>query len=121
MPRRFVQCCVLLLAFCFAGCNRNSPDSSGDPARNQSATAPQGLSDQFISLMNAGKNYFDQGDATNALVVYKKAAAIVPNDLDVHLNLANAYLMAEAATDAIREADEVLKLDPNSEIGRAHV
>ena len=64
--------------------------------------------------MNAGKNYFDQGDATNALVVYKKAAAIVPNDLDVHLNLANAYLMAGAATDAIREADEVLKLDPNS-------
>ena len=64
--------------------------------------------------MNVGKNHFDQGDATNAVAAYKKAAAIVPNDADVHLNLANAHLMAGAAEDAIREADDVLKLEPNS-------
>jgi Tfp pilus assembly protein PilF len=33
---------------------------------------------------------------------------------DVHLNLANSYLVGGAAEEAIREADEVLKLDPNS-------
>ena len=64
--------------------------------------------------MNAGKNYLDQGDATNALAIYKKAEAIVPNDADVRLNLANCYLLGGAAVEAIREADQVLKLEPNS-------
>jgi thioredoxin-like negative regulator of GroEL len=64
--------------------------------------------------MNAGKNYLDQGDATNALAIYRKAEALVPSDADVHLNLANAYLLADAAQDAIKEAQEVLKSDPNS-------
>jgi hypothetical protein len=64
--------------------------------------------------MNAGKNYLDQGDATNALSIYKKAEALIPNDADVHLNLANAYLIGGGAAEAIREAEEVLKLEPNS-------
>ena len=64
--------------------------------------------------MNAGRNHLAQGDATNALVTYKKAAALVPNDIDVHLNLANASLLAGATAEAIRETDEVLKLEPNS-------
>ena len=64
--------------------------------------------------MNAGKNYLDQGDATNALAIYKKAEAIVPNDADVRLNLANCYLLGGEAEEAIREADEVLKLESNS-------
>ncbi|MEO8350221.1 MAG: FG-GAP-like repeat-containing protein [Chthoniobacteraceae bacterium] len=64
--------------------------------------------------MNAGKNYLDQGDATNALATYQKAAAIAPNDEDLHLNLANSYLVGGLANEAIREANEVLKLEPNS-------
>src|ERR1041385_4272446 len=55
----------LLLALCLAGCKQSpsgsSPSSAGGPAN------------QFLSLMSAGKNYLDQGDATNALVLYKKA------------------------------------------------
>src|SRR2546430_1034123 len=106
MPRRLVQsACLLLLAFCLAGCKRSG-------SSNQSAAAPK--SAQFLSLMNAGKNYLDQGDATHALAIYKKAEAIVPNDPDVRLNLANCYLLGGAAVEAIREADEVLKLEPNS-------
>jgi Tfp pilus assembly protein PilF len=109
MSRRIAQlACLLLLAFCLAGCKRSPSGSSNEPA------APNSPSDQFLSLMNAGKNYLDQGDATNALAIYKKAEAIVPNDADVHLNLANSYLVGGEAKDAIREADEVLKLDPNS-------
>ncbi len=99
--------CLLLIVLCLAGCKRSPSVSSNSAAANSP-------SDQFISLMNAGKNYFDQGDATNALITYKKAAAIAPNDPDVHLNVANAYLLNGASTDALREADEVLKLDPNS-------
>ena len=103
MPGRLTQsACLLLLAFCLAGCKRTPSGSPNTP------------SDQFLSLMNAGKNYLDQGDATNAMATYKKAEAIVPNDADVHLNLANAYLLGGAAEEAIREAEEVLKLEPNS-------
>ena len=95
--------CVLLLMFGVAGCDRKP-----------SGSAAKSSSDQFLSLMNAGKNYLDQGDATNALAIYKRAEAMVPNDADVHLNLANACLVGGAASEAIREADEVLKLEPNS-------
>src|SRR5262245_49800192 len=109
MFRRFAQLvCLLLLAICFAGCKRSSSGSS------YQSSAPNSPSDQFLSLMNAGRNYLDQGDATNALAIYKKAQAIVPNDVDVHLNLANSYLAGGAAAETIREADEVLKLEPNS-------
>jgi len=110
MSRRLAQtACLLLMALCLVGCKRDSSGSS-----NQPVVAPNSPSDQFLSLMNAGKNYLDQGDATNALAIYKKAEAIVPNDADVRLNLANCYLLSGAAAEAIREADEVLKLEPNS-------
>lgn len=99
--------CGILLLICVAGCGRSpsassSQSSSGSPA------------DQFLSLMHAGRNYLDQGDSTNALAIYKKALAIVPHDADLHLNLANGYLLGGAAAEAIAEADEVLKLEPNS-------
>ena len=100
---------MFLLAFCLTGCNRSQ---SGSPKRP--GTSPNNPSDQFLSLMNAGKNYLDQGDATNALAFYRKAEALVPTDADVHLNLANSHLIGGAAGEAVREADEVLKLDPNS-------
>ena len=110
MPRRITFTAFLLvLAVGFLGCKRNPPVSS-----NQSAAAPNNSSDQFLSLMNAGRNYLDQGDATNALALFKKAEAMVPNDADVRLNLANSYLLAGAAVEAIREVEEVLKLEPNS-------
>ena len=101
--------CSLLLGFGLAACKR---ESTGSP--NQSADATDSLPNQFLSLMNAGKNYLEQGDATNALARYKNAEAIVPNDVDVHLNLANCYLLAGMAMDAIKEVEEVLKLEPNS-------
>src|SRR5437773_1056541 len=105
MLRRPAQsACLLLLAFCLAGCKRN-PSAQRDAAPNSA---------QFLSLMNAGKNYLDQGDATNALAIYKKAEAIVPNNADLRLKLANCYLLGGAAVEAIKEADEVLKLEPNS-------
>jgi Tfp pilus assembly protein PilF len=98
--------CLLLLAFCLAGCKRNPSGSSNQP--------PDSPADRFLSLMNAGKNYLAQGDATNALATYKKAEIIVPNNADVRLNLANCCLLSGAAAEAIGEVDEVLKLEPNS-------
>ncbi|HEV8542378.1 MAG TPA: FG-GAP-like repeat-containing protein, partial [Verrucomicrobiae bacterium] len=102
----------MLLFFCLAACKRRESKSVEQPA-NQ-LEGQRNPSDEFLSLMNAGKNYLEQGDGTNALDIYKKAEAIVPHDADVHLNLANCYLLSGEATNAIREVDEVLKLDPNS-------
>lgn len=90
----------------------NAPGAAGTAPG--SSAPPAALPDQYISLMNAGRNHLEQGDATNALVTYRKAAALVPQDPDVHLNLANAHLIANATADAVRETDEVLKYDPNS-------
>ena len=104
--RQVFAASLILLAFVFAACSRTRSGSRNDPSSQ--------LADQFISLMNAGKNHLDQGDATRAVAIYKEAAAIVPNDADVHLNLASAHLLGGAADQAIREADEVLKLEPNS-------
>src|SRR6266404_6134928 len=110
MPKHtFLMPCLLLLAFGLAACKRK-PSGPAD----QSLAAPGSPSDQYLSLMNAGKNYLDQGDATNALAVFKKAESLVPNDPDVLLNLANSFLLAGAAGEAIGEAEEVIKLEPNS-------
>lgn len=106
---RTLLTCGLLLVLGLAGCNR-TPSASP----SESAEAPASPSEQFLRLMNAGKNYLDQGDATNALALYRRAEALVPNDVEVRLNLANAYLLAGAAEEAIREAEEVLRLEPNS-------
>ncbi len=92
----------LLIVFLSSGCNRSS-----------SPTLAGNFSDEFLSLMNTGKSYLDQGDATNALAVYRKAEAIAPNDIDLRMNLANAQLAAGSTGEAIREADEALKLDRN--------
>ncbi len=101
--------CLLLLAIGLAGCRRGIPE---DPA--SSTQTPQVPSDEFLRLMNAGKNHLAQGDATNALALYGQALALAPNDADVRLNLANAHLLAGAAAEAIGQAEEVLKLEPNS-------
>lgn len=102
-------CLLLLLAVGPAGC-RPGPAGSGE----RSAGVAPGPSEQFLSLMNAGKNYLDQGDATNALALYHQAAALAPSNVDVHLNLANSHLLAGTSQEAIRAAEEALRLDPNS-------
>jgi Flp pilus assembly protein TadD len=109
MPRRVALIACLLLAFGLSGCKRNPPESS-----SPTANTPGRPFDQFLSLMRAGKNCLDQGDGTNALAFYQKAAAILPNDVDVRINLANSYLLTGASTEAISAAEEVLKLEPNS-------
>lgn len=108
-----VACSVggFLLTLWLAGCGR--PASTESPAAATQRVQP---SEEFLGLMNAGKNYQDQGDATNALAMYLKAGAIIPNDPDLRLNLANCYLLNNEAEKAAREADEVLKLEPNSAV-----
>ncbi len=101
---------LVALVVAQAGCGRDPASAS---AADQSKT-DAGPPARFFSLMNAGKNHLDQGDATNALAVYTEAAELVPQDADVHLNLAIASLVADRGAEALREAEEVLRLNPNS-------
>ena len=92
---------LLPLVLFFAGCGRK--DAAGG-----------GAVPDFVRLMNTGKNYLDQGQGAKALEVYLEAAKLAPADPDVHLNLANAYLLTGKADSAKKEADEVVRLDKDS-------
>lgn len=100
---------LTLLALCLPGCDRRS-DSVSDPASLVSNSIPE----KFFQLMNQGKNYLDQGDTVNALLVYREAGKLVPSDADVHLNQANAHLLSGEAEDAIDASNRVLEIDAQS-------
>ena len=70
--------------------------------------------DAFIRLMNTGKNYLDQNQADKAIPLFTQAVALAPSRTDAHLNLANAFLVAGQAENALRHAQEVLNYDRNS-------
>src|SRR5260221_6071796 len=70
--------------------------------------------DELHRLSNTGKNYYDQGQAEKAIAALEAALALNPSHLDAHLNLAAAYLLANAPDKALSHADEVAKQDPNS-------
>jgi Tfp pilus assembly protein PilF len=74
--------------------------------------------EDFVSLMNTGKNYYDKGEAAKAIPAFERALQLQPAHPDVHLNLANAYLLADQPTNALRHAQQALQLEPNS--GAAH-
>src|SRR5207237_601787 len=50
--------------------------------------------DDFVRLTNTGKNYYDRGEADKAITALEVALALKPAQPDAHLNLANAYLLA---------------------------
>jgi tetratricopeptide (TPR) repeat protein len=75
---------------------------------------PAGPDDEFIRLMNTGRNYLDQGQATNAIPLFQRAAALRPGLADVHLDLANAFLLASQPTNALAQAQAALNFDRNS-------
>ena len=101
-----------------AASSSSVPSNAAAPAAASSPTpaAPE-LPEEFLSLMNVGKNLLEQGDPKQALETYRKAAALVPNDVDVRLNIAIALLAADASAEAVRAADEVLRLAPNTAAG----
>jgi Flp pilus assembly protein TadD len=70
--------------------------------------------DEFARLMNVGKNYYDKGEGAKAVEAFQKAVELQPTHPDSLLNLANACLLAGQAENALKYAQEVLKLDHNS-------
>lgn len=87
---------LVLLGLAFTGCKKTDE------------------ADAFIRLTNLGKSQLEQGDGAKAVGFFQQALQANPASLEAHLNLANAFLLANRPADAIREAAEVLRLDANS-------
>jgi tetratricopeptide (TPR) repeat protein len=107
-PRSLAAALAVLLTVVFAGCGKKPTSSSGP-----TASALSGGND-FVRLMNTGKNYLDQGEGSKALEAYQAAVKLAPTDPDVHLNLANTYLLLGDSAQAVKEADETVALDKDS-------
>jgi tetratricopeptide (TPR) repeat protein len=87
------------------------------PMRSRAAEAGP-TTNQFLVLMNQGKNQYDQGQADAAVGAFKRAVALQPTHVDARLNLANAALLANQPDKALASAKEGLNLDPNSAAAR---
>ncbi len=64
--------------------------------------------------MSRGNGYLEKEDATNAVAAYARAIQLAPEDINVHLNLANAYLLEGSNAAVIDLCQQALKLDHNS-------
>ncbi len=73
-----------------------------------------GREPEFVRVMNTGKNYYDQGEATKAIPLFRRAVELEPGRPEAHLNLANAYLLANEPERALSEAQRALEFDANS-------
>lgn len=69
--------------------------------------------EQFIHLMNTGKNYIDQGQPAKAVDAFSSAASINPSHPDAQLNLAISYLFADQPEQALKHAAEAVRLNGN--------
>ncbi|HLH53358.1 MAG TPA: tetratricopeptide repeat protein, partial [Verrucomicrobiae bacterium] len=64
--------------------------------------------------MTLGAGYLEKGEGTNAITAYSKAVAMSPENIAAHLNLANAYLLAESNQEAAAQGQQALALDHNN-------
>lgn len=69
--------------------------------------------DTYISL---GSAFYDAEDYKNALVVYRKALELDPNNSKIHCNLGYLHWGMGDITEAIKEYKLSIKFDPNYDI-----
>ena len=82
-------------------------------------TISPGKSDaDFDRLLNAGKTYYDSGEAQKAIDAFSQALQHKPTETDLLLNLANAHRLANQPAEVIKYAGEALAIDNN--IGAGH-
>src|SRR5689334_2618723 len=94
-------CVVIIVAISLASCGKRSSAPSSANANGKAAD------EEFMTLMNSGKNYLDKGSSTQAVIAFEQAVKLQPTEIDAHLNLANAQLLAGNSEAALKEAREV--------------
>src|SRR5438270_5138443 len=70
--------------------------------------------ESFDHWMTLGGGYLQKGEATNAANAYSKAVNLAPENIAAHLNLANAYLLADSNHEVIAHCQQVVTLDHNN-------
>jgi tetratricopeptide (TPR) repeat protein len=68
-------------------------------------------------LMELGSLYIDVEDYDNAITVFKDVIERMPTYPKVHYYLSRIYLKQGKRDEAVKEADEEIKQNPNSELG----
>ncbi len=69
--------------------------------------------EEFERQMTVGQGSLEKGEATNAITAYSKAVELSPESIDAHLNLANAFLLANQNDAVLSQCRKVLNLDHN--------
>jgi Flp pilus assembly protein TadD len=67
---------------------------------------------------NYGISLFETGRGDEAVKAFARAAALEPQSVSAHRNLANASLAQHDLAGAAREAREALRIDPRDEVSR---
>ena len=80
-------------------------------------TSPRKSDANFDHLLNAGKTYYDSGEAQKAIKAFTQVLQHKPTETDLLLNLANAYRLANEPEEVIKYAKEALAVDNNIAAG----
>ncbi|MBT7027089.1 MAG: tetratricopeptide repeat protein, partial [Verrucomicrobia bacterium] len=72
---------------------------------------------EFDQSINAGKTYYEVGEAQKAIEAFTRALKSKPTEIDLLLNLANAHRLANNPEEVIRYAQEALAIDVNLAAG----
>jgi len=70
--------------------------------------------DNLDHWMSLGAGYLEKGDGTNAINAYTKAVSLEPDNIAAHLNLANAFLLADSNQEVIVQSQQAANLDRNN-------
>ncbi len=75
-------------------------------------TSTPGKNDaDFDQSINAGKTYYEAGEAQKAVEAFTRALKSKPTEIDLLLNLANAHRLANHPAQVIKYAQEALAID----------
>ncbi len=69
---------------------------------------------EFARVMASGKTFYEKGDPARAIAFFQHALALNPANSDVHLNLANAFLLGNQPAQSLVHSAEVLRFEPGS-------
>ncbi|MSU35426.1 MAG: tetratricopeptide repeat protein [Pedosphaera sp.] len=69
---------------------------------------------EFARFMASGKTFYETRDANKSIEAFQHALALNPANPDVHLNLANAFLLGNQPIQSLVHSTEVLRFEPGS-------
>jgi tetratricopeptide (TPR) repeat protein len=72
---------------------------------------------QFAQLMTSGRSYYASGNPQKAIELFQQALAMNPANPDVHLNLANAFLLANQPAQSLVHSLEAQQLEAGNPAG----